>query len=346
MRTFFTAVLVVATVGAYAQDQQIGIIDFYGLHKFSEPEVRFVLGLKEGDTLPPVVAPFEELLKNNLHVAEAQISVVCCDEAGKPILFVGIRENPEKPDTRKPPVRRDTALPLVVAKTYQSFLNAMESAVVAGNAGDDLSQGHSLMADSATRSLQKRFPGYAKKYLATLREVLHHSDDAEQRGMAAYIIGYAPDKRLVTRDLLAAMQDEDEVVRNSAARALAAIATLAERKPSLRISIPATPFVRMLHSVVWTDRNKALTVLAALTTKKDPRILRELREDALGPLVEMARWKSKGHAYNAFILLGRVAHVSDRTLNKVAWDIPQRDALIDKMVKSLHKKGKPTQKRR
>jgi hypothetical protein len=338
MRTFITTVLLFITVCAYGQDQQIGIIDFYGLHKITEQQVRFVLGLKEGDTLPPFLSPFEELLKNNLHVSDAQISVVCCDDSGKPILFVGIQEKLAKPVLHKAPVRRDTSLPPGITKTYQAFLNAMEAAVIRGESADDLSQGHSLMADSATRSLQKRFLVYAKKYLKILREVLHHSDDAEQRGIAAYIIGYAPDKRLVTRDLLEAVEDEDEVVRNSAARALAAIATLAQRKPSLKINVSASPFVAMLHSPVWTDRNKALMVLTVLTKRKDRRVLRELRAQALAPLVEMARWKSKGHAYNAFILLGRVAGISDRTMNKVAWDITQRDSMIDKMVKTLHKK--------
>jgi hypothetical protein len=34
-------------------------------------------------------------------------------------------------------------------------------------------------------------------------------------------------------------------------------------------------------------------------------------EGSLGSLVEMARWKSEGHAFAAFTILGRIAGYSD-----------------------------------
>ena len=194
------------------------------------------------------------------------------------------------------------------------------------------------MADSATRSWQERFPDYAKHRLKILKTVLRNSADAEQRAIAAYVIGYASDKRLVTDDLLIAAVDEDEIVRNNAARALAAIATLAQRKPSLRIKISPAPFINMLSSSIWTDRNKALMVLSILTKRRDRSLLRQLHDRAFGSLVEMARWKSKGHAFHAFLILGRLRNISDRELNKVAWDISRRNAVIDKIVKANRRK--------
>jgi hypothetical protein len=238
---------------------------------------------------------------------------------------------------RTPP-HWDISLPQEITDTYNNFFEAMERAMSNGITGDDISQGHSLMADSATRSWQERFPGYAKHHLTILKTVVRNSADAEQRAIAAYVIGYASDKRVVTDDLLIAAVDEDEVVRNNASRALAAIATLAQRKPSLRIKISPTPFINMLGSPIWTDRNKALMVLAILTKKRDRSLLRQLHERAFGSLVEMARWKSKGHAFNAFLILGRIGSISDRELNKVAWDIPRRNALIDRIVKANRKK--------
>lgn len=323
---------------AIAQDQPIGIIDFFGLRSISEQQARFALGLRERDTLPLTLSDIEERIKDTLHVSEAHINVVCCDDSGSLILFVGIRETHAKHSMYRTPPDWDISLPQEITDTYNKFFEAMERAVSSGIAGDDISQGHSLMADSATRSWQERFPGYAKHHLTILKTVLRNSADPEQRAIAAYVIGYASDKRVVTDDLLIAAVDEDEIVRNNASRALAAIATLAQRKPSLRIKISPAPFINMLSSTIWTDRNKALMVLSILTKKRDRTLLRQLHERAFGSLVEMARWKSKGHAFNAFLILGRVGIVSDRELNKVAWDIPRRNALIDKIVKANRKK--------
>ena len=322
---------------AFAQDQQIGIIDFFGLRTVSEQQARIALGLHEGDTLPTSISDIEERMKDSLHVAEAHINVVCCDDSGRIILFVGIRETPERRSMYRASPHWNISLPPEITDAYNHFLDAFQLAVSKGITGDDLTEGHSMMADSATRSWQKQFLVFARHDLKILRTVLRNSADPTQRATAAYVIGYASDKRLVTDDLLNAVVDEDEIVRNNAARALAAIATLANRKPGLRIRISAAPFINMLGSSVWTDRNKALMVLSVMTKKRNHTLLRQLRDRAFRSLVEMARWKSKGHAYNAFLMLGRVSGFSDRELNKVAWDIPRRNALIDRIVKAHHK---------
>ena len=44
-----------------------------------------------------------------------------------------------------------------------------------------------------------------------------------------------------------------------------------------------------------------------LSRSRDRQLLATLRKQALTPLVEMARWKSEGHALAAFIILGRIA---------------------------------------
>jgi len=338
MKHFLLLCLLLSTSPAIAQEQQIGIIDFFGLRKISEQQARSALGLHEGDTLPLSYSNLEEHLKDALDVAEAHISVVCCDDSGNLILFVGIRETPARHSMYRASPHWDISLPAEITDAYNHFLDAFQLAVSKGITGDDISQGHSLMADSACRSWQEQFLLFARHHLQILRTVLRNSSDPQQRAAAAYIIGYASNKRLVTGDLLIAAVDEDEIVRNNAARALAAIATLAERKPSLHIKISPTPFVNMLSSPIWTDRNKALMVLSILTKKRDRALLRQLRDKEFGSLVEMARWKSKGHAYNAFLILGRVGGISDREINKVAWDISRRNALIDRIVKAHRRK--------
>ncbi len=329
---------IVFAVQSHAQDQQIGIIDFFGLRNITVTRARVALGLQEGDTLPMSFSSIEQRLKDSLGMAEAHLNVVCCDDSGKLILFVGIQEAAAKHSMYRKSPNWNIFLPTDITDAYNSFFEAFQIAVSKGIVGDDISQGHSLMADSATRFWQERFLVFARHQLKILRTVLRNSADPEQRATAAYVIGYASDKRLVTDDLLLAAVDEDEVVRNNAARALAAIASLAQRKPGLHIKISPTPFINMLSSPVWTDRNKALMVLSILTTKRDRQLLLQLRDKEFRSLVEMARWKSKGHAFNAFLILGRVGGVPDRELKKVGWNLPRRNALIDKIVKANRRK--------
>ncbi len=71
----------------------------------------------------------------------------------------------------------------------------------------------------------------------------------------------------------------------------------------------------MLHSLTWDDRDKAGFALLPLTVRRDPAVLAELRRDALPALVEMARWKTPGHADMFCTLLGRLAGMSEREIS-------------------------------
>src|SRR5262250_134361 len=73
------------------QSPPIGIIDFYGLRNIFERQVREALQIKEGDSLSEEPKEAKRRLESLTGVAEAHIALVCCD-AGKAILFVGIRE--------------------------------------------------------------------------------------------------------------------------------------------------------------------------------------------------------------------------------------------------------------
>src|SRR5262245_44864744 len=80
------------------QDPQIppiGVIDFYGLRSISEQQIREALQIKEGDSLTNNMQEAKRMAALRLEslpgVAEANIDLVCCD-AGKAILYVGIRE--------------------------------------------------------------------------------------------------------------------------------------------------------------------------------------------------------------------------------------------------------------
>jgi hypothetical protein len=91
--------------------------------------------------------------------------------------------------------------------------------------------------------------------------------------------------------------------------------------------VPYAPFIALLDSPVWTDRNKSSGALAALSQDRDPDLLAAVRARALTPLVEMARWRTAGHARAGYMLLGRVAGFSEQALSD-NWERGEREKII------------------
>ena len=327
---------ILSAATAAAQTPRIGTIDYYGLRTVSEDAVRSVLSVEVGDPKPSESerSAIESRLMQIPGVVAARLQTICCGEGVRLRLYVGIAEDSTTLLEFHPPPQSEVTLPEEIVASHADFSRALEKAVRAGNTGDDFSQGHSLMSDPAGRAVQERFLIYAEEHLEILREVLRSSSDPQQRAIAAQVIGYAPEKYAVVDDLVYAVQDPDDDVRNNAARALGAIAALAQREPGLGIRIPATPFVEMLNSLSWSDRNKATMVLVALTEGGTADVLQRLRERALDALVEMARWKSEGHAFSAYVLLSRVAGLSDQEMFE-AWSTGERERFIEKAVESI-----------
>lgn len=333
MRIFLSVSLFVILTGPInAQYPPIGIIDFYGLHSITEQQARAALQIKEGDEASD--SKIEAALKRLEAlpgVERARISRVCCAE-GKTILYVGTREK-GAPVVRFHLVPTGAIrLPEEVIKTGEEFSKAHDEAVLAGDAGEDTASGHSLMKNPQGRAVQEKFITIAGKELKLLRRVLHESANPTHRALAAEIIAYSDDKRRVIRDLVEAMSDADESVRNNAMRALGLIAELAQNKPEKKLKVPFAPFIEMLNSVEWTDRNKSSLALFRLTEHRDKKLLAELRHKALPSLLEMARWKSPGHSIAPFVILSRVSNISDVEIQK-ALDSNNRDALIETILK-------------
>jgi hypothetical protein len=325
----FFPFLLLATLAA--AQPRIGVIDFYGLRKVPESRIRKALGVNEGDFLPPSKGDVEDKLDKIPGIVESQLEAVCCDE-GKMILYIGIEEKGTPHfDVREAP-EGDVRLVPEILEAYQAFLNALEIAARNGRNGDDLTHGHSLMADPDVREIQERFIPMAKEHLRELRDVLRSSADEEHRAAAAFVIGYAPHKSDVVSDLQYALRDPSSAVRNNAARTLAAFSVLARLDPAAGVRISPTWFIEMLNSVDWTDRNKAVMVLQTLTDSRDPSVLDQLRERAMPSLVEMARWKTLGHALPAYMLVGRIAGISEEKLQE-RWSAGQREEVIKQALK-------------
>jgi hypothetical protein len=312
-----------------AQPPRIDTLDFYGLRKVPEGQVRQAVGAKEGDPLPASKGDGEERLDQVPGVVESHLEAVY--DGGKMILYVGIEERGAPHfDLREAP-EGDMRLPDKITAEYRSFVDAAADASRHHITDEDLTQGHTRSADPATRKIQDRFPLFATDYIKDLRDVLRNSSDEDQRAIAAYVIGYAPNKLEVLNDLQYALKDADAGVRINATRSLVAIEVLARLDPKQGIKVSPTWFIEMLNSLSWSDRSRAVGALEILTEKADPSTLDQIRERALPALIEMARWKTLAHALPPFLLLGRVAGLPDEQV-KEAWSKGDREWVISQAM--------------
>jgi hypothetical protein len=320
------SILLLAAASAYPQDLRVDVLDFYGLHKVSESQIRKALGVREGDRLPPSKGDAEAKLDQVPGLVESHLEAVCCDE-GKTILYIGVEERGAPHfDVREAP-EGDADLPDEIVSTYNRFLEAAQAASRRGSTDEDLTHGHPLMADGAARAIQEMFPALADQYLAQIRQVLRNSGDEVQRAIAAYVLVYATRKNDVVNDLQFGLKDADAGVRNNAARSLVALSVLATLDPSSEVRISPTWFIEMLNSLSWSDRNRALWALQTLTDSRDPLVLDQLRTRALDALIDMARWKTLSHALPAFVLLGRAAGMPEPEIQS-AWTRGDRESVI------------------
>jgi len=327
---FLTALLPVYAL--FAQAPVVGDINYYGLHKVAPEKIAGAVKLRPGMPLPPSKGDLEDGIAEVSGVVLARVEAVCC-EGPAASLFIGIEEKGAPHPVFRAPPSGEAALSQDVVDVYQQFLVAVERAASRGNAGEDLTAGHSLMADEAARGFQQQFLTFASERLELMRNVLRNSADADQRAIAAAVIGYAPRKQDVINDLQFALQDPDESVRVNAIRGLKAIAVLAAKQPNLGIRISPTWFIEMLNSVVLSDRMESTKALLTLTDRGNPNTTEQIRERALSALAEMARWKTMAYALPPYLLLGRVGGVPEDQVQQ-SWAIGDREAVIGTALQS------------
>jgi len=319
-----------------AQAPRIGVIDFFGIRKVPQAKLRQALGAREGDPLPASKGDAEGRIDDVPGVVESHLEAVCCD-AGNVILYIGIEEKGAPHFELREPPDDDVQLPDEIKAQYHRFLDASAAASRLGQTAEDLTRGNALSANPETREIQQEFASIVTKYIGDLRHALRDSSDEEQRAIAAYIIAYAPNKLDIVDDLQFALKDADPGVRGNATRGLKALAVFARLHPESGLKVEPTWFIEMLNSLSWSDRHQALEMLQILTDQHAQSTLDQLRDRALGSLIEMARWKTLAHALPAYILLGRIAGLPDAQAQD-QWSRGDRETVIAMLSTPAKKK--------
>jgi hypothetical protein len=324
-------------VVALGQENQrrIGEIDFYGYAGIDLESVRAALPLHEGDAFPEsdsaffdMIAGIRAAITKFIGKAPTDVALVCCDAQGNQMVYIGLPGKSMGNVPYNPPPTGTARFPAQVIDLYQQTMEAWSKAVRSGSGKEDSSQGYALSTDPELRARQLATRKYAIRHERLVLLVLASSNDAEQRIVAAHILGYVRQSKRQITALVKASNDADETVRNNAIRALA---VLAQSNPQVRTRIPAEPFIAKLNSGSWTDRNKAGFLLAELSKRRDPKLLSQLRSQALDSLIEMARWRSSGHAASARILLGRIAGIEEKRLQQLV-DAGQ----VEQIISAVH----------
>lgn len=335
-RHFFLSILFVLFYKAsLAQNFKVGSVEVYGNRKIATGTVLGHLTIKAGDSI--AAANFNRdaiiaTLKKIAGVKYATINPVCCDTSGNMMLFIGIGETSDVILKLRTAPTADIQLPQEAITAYRNFSIQLDSAMQNRQGTEDDSNGYALMNYPPARYEQNKFVGIAGKYFTQLVKVLHYSKYAEQRAAAAQIIAYAANRKMVVAQLLFAADDPDEETRNNAVRALGILGGYASLHPGENIIIPSGPFIKMLNSIVWTDRNKGAGVLLQLTQSRNLKLLQEIKQYALPSIIEMAKWQDRSHAIYSFFILGRIAGVSEEKLS-AHYDSPGWPEMVNAMEK-------------
>jgi hypothetical protein len=314
-------IITLANVIGFAQPMQVGIIDYYG-GRSTKMNLTSCLTFTRNDTLKFLTDSITyhtakkkivDCLLAQPNVKQADVSFVCCDAVeGKWMAFVGTS------DLSKPVIKSNKTanikLPVEIVQAYDSLMNLIMEAIQSGQGSENDSEGHAFLDYQPARKIQQRFITYAVQHTNILSQVIRGSKYPHQREVAATVIAYHPDKKVIIADLLAGVEDDNGGVRNDAIRALGIIMEYAGKHPELKIKISPDPFIKLMNSISWTDWNKSGFILLSLTADRDKKILGQLKKDALASLTDMARWKSEGHSLPGFMMLGRIAGWSEQEI--------------------------------
>jgi uncharacterized membrane protein len=302
-----------------AETSRIGSIDFFGTSGVDLQKVRSVLPIRSGDSISEdqgssVRSEVDVSITGGIGHATTDIAFVCCEDQGRLSIFIGLGGKNTEAIPLDPVLHGSTCLAANVIGLYKAALTALTQAIQKGRSGEDDSRGYSLSEDPNLHAKQIAMRQYAVDHQQALINTLQGCGSQEARQAAAEILGYGQQSTAQIDALVRATRDPDDGVRNNVVRALWVLATASPKTAS---EIPATNFVEMLNSGLWTDRNKAGQLLLALTTHRNAKLLERLETSALPSLIEMAKWHDSEHAYAYRVLLGRIAGLEEARIREL-----------------------------
>jgi hypothetical protein len=322
-RLFLLLILFCLSAGssAFAQDEhtpfQVGQINYFGYGGIDLAPIRAQLPLQIGDTIT-FVSFDDNAIKNFINHSighpSTDVGIVCCDNSKRLLIYIGLGGTSSRPVPTASSPQGSEHLAAAALKLYDQQMSALESAVRRGAAGEDDSQGYAISTDPALREIELSIHTYAMTREVEFERVLRNAADPRQRRVASEFLGYVPRSSAQIKALAEAVSDADEEVRNNAVRALSVLAAAHNARP---LAIDTQPFIALLFSGRWTDRNKGSMVLARITEARDPALLAALRKQALPPLVEGGSWSDPGHAYAFLVILGRIANIPEDRLQQM-----------------------------
>ncbi len=306
------APLLLISLAAFASDR-VEAIEFFGQKGSDVVKLRADLPVREGD----VYTMQTKAQLRRVVGATSQIAVVCCGDNGGRLVFIGLKGANLREFVYSPaPTGAERLTPDIIALSKRVD-KQFEAAVKRGgdSAAEDDSQGYALSHDPMLRAFQLQLRDWALEHEALTTAVLTRSGDVAHRRIASDILGYGRQSAAQVAVLVGAARDADGEVRNNATRALV---VLVHSDRALAALIDPSTFIAMLNSGIWSDRNKAASLLAEITATRDAALLEKIRLESWDSLREMAAWRRLGHSLFARMILGRVAGVDEVKLGEAA----------------------------
>lgn len=289
---------------------RVGAIDFFGTTGINVQAVQAALPVKLGDQfgagdVKSIKSRIRDAVQQSTGHPPTDVTGVCCDAQQQTTLYIGLGGRNSQAVQERPAPSGHDCLPGEPVQLYTRAVDAILAAVERDQADEDHDQGFALSQNPAARARQLEVREYAKTHARLVEGALRDCSSAHNREAAAMILGYADRAHEQIEALVRAADDPDSDVRNNAIRALWVLAAADPR------GIPTEPFLLLLNSSLWVDRNKAGLALSELTKNRPPELLTQIRQEAMDSLVEMARWHSEGHAEPYRMILGRLAGWDD-----------------------------------
>ena len=316
-KLFIAVVVLLSTHPILAQEKSItiGHIEFYGTAGMDVKRIRNELPVHIGDeisvaSVPDVKDRIKQSVKKTIHLEPTDVAMLCCDNQNRLVAFIGLPgKNYRQFQYNRSPKGSAQLAPQVLT-IYREAMDLLLPSIQTNSREEDAT-GYALSTYPPLRAKQMAMHEYAVQNEELIQRVLADAADAQQREVAAELVGYGQQNTQQVRALVRASRDVNDGVRNNAMRALG---VLVDSKKVSAQQISPEPFIQMLNSGIWTDRNKGAYLLQGLTLSRDRRLLASIHKKAFVSLYEMARWQDPSHAGSARYILGRIAGIDEKRL--------------------------------